>query len=207
MHEPNEKKVLGRPPKQGNQRQRILNAAAKLIATIGYEQCSLGDIAKELDLTRPALYHYFSTKQEIFTEITMTIVKEMYAAVSSSVDETQPYAEQLEAVMVAHAEYFESNYWIMIAGTEGYGGISKRNLDRIDEIEKFRGDYEKLLARIIRRGIKSQEFRKVDVKATIVSIYQLLNVVRWYRPGGKKTASDIARENFRLLFGGLKYGN
>ena len=82
-----EPRPVGRPPKQLDQRQRILQQAAKAIATVGYEQCSLADIAAELELTRPALYHYFATKQEIFSEIALATAKGTYEYVASSINE------------------------------------------------------------------------------------------------------------------------
>ena len=194
---------LGRPPKQQDQRQRILLAASKVIATVGYEQCSLTDIAQDLDLTRQALYHYFPTKQRIFTEIAITAVKGMYEHVALAVDEKQIATQQLRALMLAHAEYFDSKYWLVNATIAGYGGITRRELERIDEIEAFRNKYEKMLHRVPSSGIHSGEFRNLDVKATGRSIFQLLNITRWYRLGGKKNATDIAKENFKLIIDAL----
>lgn len=194
---------LGRPPKQHAQRERILRAAAKAIATVGYEQCSLGDIAEELDLTRPALYHYFSTKQQIFTEIALTAVQGIYEHVDAAIDEDAGAATQLRTLMIAHAAYFEQNYWLVNATIAGYGGITRRELERIEEIDAFRTKYEKLLHRVLHAGIGSGEFRDIDVRAMSRSIYQLLNITRWYRPGGAKSATDIAGENYELLFRGL----
>ena len=68
-------RLLGRPPKRPDQRGRILEAAAHAIATEGYEQCSLARVARALGLTRPALYHYFPTKQRIFTEIALSTAR------------------------------------------------------------------------------------------------------------------------------------
>lgn len=198
------KKTLGRPPKRENQRGRILAAAAELIATRGYEGCALDDIAQSLDLTRPALYHYFSTKQEIITEITLTIVREMVAHVRASVDDDDPAELQLKSQMRAHAEYFDSNYWMMVAGTMGYGGIARRELIRKDEIQQYRSEYEKLLSGIIRHGIRTGEFRRVDVKATTLAVYQLLNITYWYRPGGSGTAVDFAMKNYELVRRGIE---
>ena len=105
--------------------------------------------------------------------------------------------------MVAHAEYFETNYWMNVAGSTGYGGIARRELTRLGEIENYRGKYEKMISRVIRGGIKSGEFRKVNVKTTVLAIYQLLNIMRWYRPGGSKRAVDFAAEYYELISGGL----
>lgn len=194
---------IGRPPKQENQRQRILDRAAEIIAVVGYEKTSLGDIAKELGLTRQAIYHYFPTKQDIFNEIVLTIVKEMYEHVLSSVNQKDSYAAQLRCVMIAHASYFDSKYWMNVAGSTGYGGISRRDLTRIDEIEHYRSLYKKLLSRILRRGIQNGEFRKVNIKSAVRVIYQLLNIMRWYRPDGTKRATDFAAENYEIICAGL----
>jgi len=173
------------------------------MATMGYEQCSLADIATDLDLTRPALYHYFRTKQQIFTEIAFTTVKGMFEHVRDAVDDKESFQVQLHALMLAHAEYFDRNYWLVNATIVGYGGMTRRELERIDEIDAFRNRYEKLLHGVIRGGIRSGEFRNVDVRATGRSIFQLLNITRWYRPGGSKNATGIAADNFELVFGGL----
>lgn len=198
---------LGRPPKRTDQKQRILNSAAKSIATLGFEQCSLADIATDLDLTRPALYHYFSTKQQIFTEIALTAVQGnfdfVFAAVAASRKQKASSRDQLYTMMKSHAEYFESNYWIVNATIAGYGGIARRELERIEEIDHYRDKYRDLVHQILSDGIAQGELRKTDVKVCARAIFQLLNITRWYRPGGEKNAVDIALENFNLVIGGL----
>ncbi|MEM7469695.1 MAG: helix-turn-helix domain-containing protein, partial [Pseudomonadota bacterium] len=89
-------KPLGRPPKQRQQRQRILNEAAKIIARVGYEECSLSRIAEGLDLSPPAIYHYFPTKQSIFSEIAMTTVKGIHEHGCDAIDVNQSFTRQLE---------------------------------------------------------------------------------------------------------------
>ena len=194
---------LGRPPKSQDQRERILREAARAFANIGYEQCSIAIIAKELDLSPPALYHYFPTKQSIFTEIAMTSVKGIYDFVLNELDKEQSFGLQLHQMMTAHARYYEDNYWMMNAVIVGYGGTSRREIEHISEFEAYRQRYEKLLLTILRGGVKSGEFRKVDVKSTARSILQLLNITRWYQPGGSKRAVDIAAENFDLIYRSL----
>lgn len=199
---------LGRPPKRTDQKQRILQTAAKSIATLGFEQCSLADIAADLDLTRPALYHYFSTKQQIFTEIALTAVLGIYEFVSAAVHSAKSQqcssTELLKTLMTSHAAYFEEHYWMINATISGYGGIARRELERIEEIDEGRDKYQALLQQILTEGIKNGEFNDVDVDLMGRSIFQLLNITRWYRPGGKKNAVDIALDNFELVIGGLE---
>ena len=45
----NDARTPGRPPKEADQKNRILLEAAKAITSVGYEQCNLQDIANEID--------------------------------------------------------------------------------------------------------------------------------------------------------------
>ena len=47
-------------------RQRILNTALDLFSSTGYERTSIADICSASGLSKGAVYHHFSSKQEIF---------------------------------------------------------------------------------------------------------------------------------------------
>lgn len=170
---------------------------------VGYEECSLADIAGGLDLSTPALYHYFPTKQSIFSEIAMITVSGVYEHACEAVDPAQPHGEQLHSLMLAHAEYFDSHYWMFNATIVGYGGIARREIERLAEFEGYRQRYEKLLHRILRGGVRAGEFRALDIKAVARAVFQLLNITRWYRPDGKKRAVDFAAESYDLIYRSL----
>jgi AcrR family transcriptional regulator len=50
-------------------RTAVLNTAARLIKARGYENVSLVDIADELHIAKPTLYHYFESKGELVREL------------------------------------------------------------------------------------------------------------------------------------------
>ena len=47
----------------------ILKVALSHFATKGYENTSLDDVAKELNITKPALYYHFKNKKTIYNEV------------------------------------------------------------------------------------------------------------------------------------------
>lgn len=53
-------------PEIGTTRQRLLEAAAKVIARDGYQGARLADVAREAGLTTGAIYSNFRDKQELF---------------------------------------------------------------------------------------------------------------------------------------------
>jgi AcrR family transcriptional regulator len=50
-------------------KERILQEALQLFAKNGYMATSMSDIAKQLNITKPALYKHYTSKQEIFDSI------------------------------------------------------------------------------------------------------------------------------------------
>jgi AcrR family transcriptional regulator len=55
----------------------ILNTAAKLFANSGYRATSLNDVARLLNVSKPALYYHFKNKHEILSSI-FTIIMDIY---------------------------------------------------------------------------------------------------------------------------------
>lgn len=53
----------------GDTKERILDAALELFARCGYLGTSMSDIAKQLGITKAALYKHYASKQEIFDAI------------------------------------------------------------------------------------------------------------------------------------------
>ena len=65
---PNAPRALGKTKKEAL-RQTVLEAAAKLFAERGFGGTNLQDIADALGISRPALYYYFKSKDEILASL------------------------------------------------------------------------------------------------------------------------------------------
>src|SRR3569833_355322 len=55
--------------RRSDTRQRIQQVALELFAERGYDQTSLREVAEQLEITRPALYYHFKTKEDILTSV------------------------------------------------------------------------------------------------------------------------------------------
>jgi AcrR family transcriptional regulator len=65
---------------QRSTRERILDTSARLFAERGFSGTSIRDIAAELGIANPSIYHHFGSKQEILSEL-MAASGERMAAV------------------------------------------------------------------------------------------------------------------------------
>ncbi len=57
--------------------EKILETAYDCFATLGYEQTSLSMIAKNIGISKPALYYHFESKEALFETLYVFIVEEM----------------------------------------------------------------------------------------------------------------------------------
>ena len=81
----------------GNTRERILEVSLELFAQSGYLGTSMSDIAKQLGITKGALYKHYRSKQEILDRIVERMNEMDYArAAEYEMPETEPdgFAEQ-----------------------------------------------------------------------------------------------------------------
>jgi AcrR family transcriptional regulator len=63
----------------GDTRSRILEVARELFAAQGLQQTSLRQIADRLDITKPALYYHFASRDELVRSLVQPVVDDVQA--------------------------------------------------------------------------------------------------------------------------------
>jgi AcrR family transcriptional regulator len=92
---------LGRPVGANAEqtRRRILTAAMRCVAEVGYTQATIREIARAADMTSGTLYHYFPNKNELLRatgdEIEAIVAPRLRAAAAASAD----VVDRLDAVL------------------------------------------------------------------------------------------------------------
>lgn len=190
------------PPARGGTRAHIVECAAELFADWGYAGASISDIAAAAGISKPALYHHFTGKDELYTEIVVSVLSGMLENARTAIAATQDPAERLRVFMRAHADYFEQNRNAYIAAQLGFRGLrSQRERDRALE---FRDGYEHLLRGILREARDAGVLVVGDVAVAGRLVLSSLNwMARWYRADGNLRARDFADQYVTMLLNGL----
>jgi AcrR family transcriptional regulator len=92
--------------------EQILNAALKVFARRGMGAAKIGDIAKEAGLSHGLVYHYFKSKEEIFT----TLVKRAASGSTMVVE----YAKQQQGSPLEQLRWMTQMILQSIAGEGAY---------------------------------------------------------------------------------------
>lgn len=183
-------------------RAEILQQAAKLFAQKGYAASSLNELAAAMNYSKGAIYNYFASKQEIYDAIIIATLAGLYESGAAAVQAGDPPAERLRRFMVAHATFLADNFDAFATMLVGFSGMADAHL-KADALA-LRDAHEGLLRRIVTDGIADGSFRPVDPATTGRAVLSLLSwMARWFRPGGPKSAEEVAQDYYDLVVNGL----
>jgi AcrR family transcriptional regulator len=135
-------------------------------------------------LAKGHIYHYFRSKEEIFTEIRIELVNrliEKLAAIAPLADKAPELALR-KATSAAIARIFEEEGRYERAVPDPVS-LSPENRKRIRALGRR---YERMFTNIVRSGIDKGVFVPGDPKLmTYVILRAAFTVANWYREGGK----------------------
>jgi AcrR family transcriptional regulator len=96
----------GRPPaaKAAETRERIVRAARQVFSELGYDAATFQEIAVRADLTRPAINHYFKTKNMLYREVVERTNEIVVLQSAQKAFEATTLIDQLEAFLNASLE-------------------------------------------------------------------------------------------------------
>ncbi|WP_459615089.1 TetR/AcrR family transcriptional regulator [Bordetella sp. 2513F-2] len=199
---PAPRKRVRQPVHRTPRKDEILETAAQLFADEGYNAISLLDIADAVGLSKTTLYHYFDRKEDILGTIVVSTVRELSEYVEEAVSHHESPQDRLVAFMEAQAEFFEkhqASFQVLLTRSANLREPKMR-----DVAIEWRVNYENTIRQIVRDGVTAGVFhgRNPDavVRAVISSVYWM---ARWYRPSGKQTAREIAREYAQIFLHGI----
>jgi TetR/AcrR family transcriptional regulator, cholesterol catabolism regulator len=200
-----EKRQRGRPSMSETTRQRILDIAAELFATRGYEQTSMRDISAEVGMKPGSLYYYFQSKDVMLDAVLRTGVERLHSAVERAVDQLPagtPVLAQIESAMAAHlaalhgqAAYIRAN---VILFAHAPASVRKASLI----VRRRYGDYWRSL---LERAAAENVIRS-DLDLSVVRLFVLgaLNgSIDWFDPQ-RRPLKLLASSACRLFLDGLQ---
>lgn len=185
-------------------RSLLLAAAVKLIASQGYHQTSLQQIAEEAGLTKGALYHHFRTKEEVLRHIHDDMIVEVIAASRPVMDADLGAEEALREMVRVHLHSIETRGEAIGVFLRERRAFSPENWS---DIKKQRDEIENMFVQIIAEGQRRGEFAlNGDPRLLAFAVLGMINwATEWYQPG-RVPASEIADMYADMVLAGLVAG-
>jgi AcrR family transcriptional regulator len=182
-------------------RDRILSVATTLFYRQGYGGTSMNAIAAELDISGPALYWHFKSKQALCFEAIKAELDRFVSGLRPASRAADPTA-QLSAFVAAYVELKLRQSETL--DTPGASGVYRQLRDSLtpsqrETLDGIQRQVVKQLRSILRRGEKAGEFKLDDLTVTTFAIISLCEYVfSWFDPDGKLSIADVA-DDYRGL--------
>lgn len=189
----------GRPGYDGP---TILRRAIEVFNRRGYEATSIGDLARELGLTKSAIYHHVSSKEALLTAALDEALDGLSEAIDEAADhspETSAY-DRLRAAVRQSVEILAAHLpaVTLLLRVRGNSAVELAALERRRLIDDK-------LADLVQSAVEEGSLR-ADIPPELISrlLFGLVNsLVEWYQPDGPVTVADLSRSIVDLAFDGL----
>jgi len=183
-----------------DRRRQLVSTAASLFED-GYHSTSLNDLARAVGISKPTIYHYFGSKEEIlfwiheeFIDVLISREQERAALELTPSNHLLAIMEDILELMASHRGHVRTFF-------EHYRELSA---PRRRKIKAKRDEYEAAVRGVIARGIEDGSFRAVDTHLATLALAGMCNWgYQWYSPGGTKSTHDIAQEFFSIFMHGI----
>ena len=184
------------------QRQLILDEAARLFKERGFGSSSMRDLGARVGLDAASMYNHIRSKDELL-EIICFRVSDAYLAQLAEVEQlpASPLT-QITELLRHHVRLMTQDGPAVSVANNEWKALTE---PRLTEFKAARKRYEKGFAALIEQGIAAGELQAVNVS---VALFTLLSAVRWvelwYRPGRDISAAELENDLLLMLLDGLK---
>jgi len=183
-------------------KEKVKKTAQKLFRERGYAAVGMRELAKEVGIQAPSLYNHYKSKDDLLREICFDMAQQFFAAFDKAVVTEEKFQRKLKAVIKAHIGVIASNLEASEVFFNEWVFLEQPNLGKF---KKLRFEYEMKFRDIIDKGIKKDDFKKMNSKLIAFAIFSALNATYdLYNSNENLTQEEIANDISDLLLKGLK---
>jgi AcrR family transcriptional regulator len=184
-------------------RQKMLNKARALFWSKGYNATSVRDIARAYGCKPANVYNFFSKKEDILYEVLLEEMQQIIDPIKVlEDDETTHPEEQLRLLIESHLK-------ITLSHRRSAKLLFDVELDSLSaskrkKIVNMRDSYDRIIRKIIRRGIDAGYFPDIDTKLAGFMIASMITRTRlWYHLKKGVSVPELADFIYRFALNGL----
>jgi AcrR family transcriptional regulator len=181
-------------------RAELTRIAARLFAKQGYQGTSLADLAEELGVQKPSLYHHIAAKEDLLWEVAWEGANAFHAALDA-VAADAPAPERIRLALRGHLG--------VVAGQLDIATVFVREWrylegERHEAFVAERRRYEERIRDLFRDGVEGSELRTdLDVPTAALLFLSAANwAYTWLRPGAD--TDQLADRLFAALLDGMR---
>lgn len=177
----------------------ILETAAQCFMEQGFSTTSIDDVARRMNSTKGRIYHYYSSKTDLFFDVHREGMQRLFQAVEPACQLTGSGLRKLEEMLMAHAMAMMSNVAFEAVVVQGVhmhklAATTPDQRRTLNELISIRRRFEDLFKQVIQEGIEDGSIRAMDVSIAAKAVLGAINWLSiWYQPRSSETEEDRIR--------------
>lgn len=184
-------------------KEQLLPDIAELFFKRGYDKTSIRDISKALHLSKPGIYHHFTSKQEILFDIIYDFMEKTNRHLVENMDLIRSPEEKLLFIIQSHTRFFvkypAQTKVVVYEAHSLEGEFSERF--KVKQVEYI------MIIKEVLQEIMKKSGTKTNLNVVTFSLLGILNwTIQWYRPEGEVPPETLARQIWGFFLKGLKGG-
>ena len=165
--------------KQDLRKDQILDAALTVLVQNGYEGSRMDDVVSESQLSKGAIYWYYKSKKDMYLDLVNFWVIRYSATINHLVENDQSAPDQLKSLFNYFIDQYESDPDPFIALTE-FWSMAQKDDDFRAKLQKVYSQFLEVLEKIVAKGVKDGDFKKLDIRITAMSIMLNVESINWF---------------------------
>src|SRR6266540_4243646 len=179
-------RVLGVPPND------LLDAALAEFLEIGYHGASVRGIAQRCGMSVSGLYHHYASKQEMLRRILDLTMTDLLRRSRAARDEGRDAVERL-CLLIENLALFHTHRREL--GFVGASEMRSLEPDNRREVAAVRTEQQRMVDQEVEQAIADGRFHtRHPHEAARAVVTMCTALTQWYRPGGRLTPEEIAKE-------------
>jgi AcrR family transcriptional regulator len=175
----------------------IVDTSARLFAERGYHATGLTELCEANDLGKGALYHYIGSKEALLAAIHDRVMDEVMAGADRAAAAGGSPSQQLAMLGSEYLDVIDRYPDHVRVFLHEFPALTG---ERAERFHARRRAWERRVEAVLRAGVKSGEFRRVDPALTARAWLGMHNYTYlWLKQGGRLTARAVA-EPFAAIF-------
>ncbi|RJL34024.1 TetR/AcrR family transcriptional regulator [Bailinhaonella thermotolerans] len=188
----------GRP---GYDRDSLLEVAVGVFNERGYDGTGMEELARRLGISKSAIYHHVSGKDELLELAVNRALDALFAVLDEERARPGDATSRLERTVRRSVDVLaaELPYVTLLLRVRGNSDVEQRALDR-------RRDFDHRVAALVAEAAAEGGVRD-DIDPGLISrlLFGTVNsLAEWYRPSGALPASAVSAALTAILFDGLR---
>ncbi|MGB3484696.1 MAG: TetR/AcrR family transcriptional regulator [Mycobacterium sp.] len=179
--------------------QQMLDAAVQVFSVNGYHETSMDAIAARAEISKPMLYLYYGSKEELFGACLTRELSRFVEAVRADVDFTLPPRDMLRNTILSFLRYIDANRasWIVLytqaTSSTAFAHTVREGRERVID----------LVARLLSAGTRNPE-PDTDFQMMAIALVGAGEAVAARVSTGDVDVADASELMINLFWRGLK---